>query len=433
MERRDVVVIGGGLAGLAAACSAAERGARVRVLEATAHLGGRARTRSEQGYHLNMGPHALYAAGPGMEVLHALGVRPRGRAPSPAGVALARGQAFALPAGFVSLLSTGLLDLGEKLELGRLLARLRGLDPRPFDATPVGEALDALLARPGSRALARALVRLTSYGHAPELQSAGAALEQLQRALSGGVLYLDRGWQGLVEELRHAALRRGAGIETGVRVRAVRREPEGRWRIEADDGALRAADAVVIAASPRDTRRLVEDGDDPFLRRAEEQALPVRLAALDVALGALPAPRRTFALGIDAPTYLSVHSATAHLAPEGGAVVHVARYLDPVESPDREALRSQLEGLLDDLQPGWRAHAVRTDLLPGAVVSHALPRADLGGLAGRPGVTVPEAPGLFLAGDWVGGRGLLADASLASGREAGLAAAGVGAEAARAA
>jgi len=428
-----VIVIGGGLAGLAAACSAAERGARVRVLEATAHLGGRARTRVEQDYHLNMGPHALYAGGAGMEVLGVLGVRPRGHPPAQAGVALARGRAFALPAGFVSLLSTGLLDLGEKLEIGRFLTRLRGLDPRPFDTVPVGEALDRLLHRPGSRNLARALVRLTSYGHAPEIQSAGAALEQLQRALSGGVLYLDAGWQSLVEDLLAAARRRGVRAETGVRVRTVRRENDGRWGVEADDGIVRAAGAVVIAASPRDARRLVEKGSDPVLRRAEEEALPVRLASLDVALRALPAPRRTFALGIDAPTYLSVHSATARLAPEGGAVVHVARYLDPVESPDREALRSQLEGLLDGLQPGWRAHAVRTDLLPGAVVSHALPRADLAGLAGRPGVTVPEAPGLFLAGDWVGGRGLLANASLASGREAGLAAAGVGTEAARAA
>jgi hypothetical protein len=35
---------------------------------------------------------------------------------------------------------------------------------------------------------------------------------------------------------------------------------------------------------------------------------------------------------------------------------------------------------------------------------------------------VPGAPGLFLAGDWVGGEGQLADASLASGRAAALSA-----------
>ena len=41
-----------------------------------------------------------------------------------------------------------------------------------------------------------------------------------------------------------------------------------------------------------------------------------------------------------------------------------------------------------------------------------------GGLPGRPRPEVPEAPGLYLAGDWVGSEGMLADASLASARSA---------------
>jgi len=50
------------------------------------------------------------------------------------------------------------------------------------------------------------------------------------------------------------------------------------------------------------------------------------------------------------------------------------------------------------------------------------PRA--GGLARRPDATAAEAPGVLLAGDWVGPEGMLADAALASGRRAGLLAAG---------
>jgi hypothetical protein len=46
------------------------------------------------------------------------------------------------------------------------------------------------------------------------------------------------------------------------------------------------------------------------------------------------------------------------------------------------------------------------------------------GLAGRPAVDGTGVAGLLLAGDWVGGEGMLADASLASGRRAGLLAAG---------
>jgi hypothetical protein len=62
--------------------------------------------------------------------------------------------------------------------------------------------------------------------------------------------------------------------------------------------------------------------------------VPVRAACLDVGLARLPEPRRTFALGLDEPTYLSVHSKTAKLAPEGAAAIHVAKYLSTEERAD---------------------------------------------------------------------------------------------------
>jgi len=41
-----------------------------------------------------------------------------------------------------------------------------------------------------------------------------------------------------------------------------------------------------------------------------------------------------------------------------------------------------------------------------------------GGLAGRPAGTSADVPNVYFAGDWVGPRGFLIDASLASAREA---------------
>ena len=61
---------------------------------------------------------------------------------------------------------------------------------------------------------------------------------------------------------------------------------------------------------------------------------------------------------------------------------------------------------------------VRQRFLPELVVAHALPEAAFGGTRGRPGPDVPDVPGLYVAGDWVGAEGLLADASLASARAA---------------
>ncbi|MFN8640873.1 MAG: sigma-70 family RNA polymerase sigma factor [Candidatus Binatia bacterium] len=90
------------------------------------------------------------------------------------------------------------------------------------------------------------------------------------------------------------------------------------------DGRALAADAVVIAAGPDAVAQLL---DGPVPRGWAAAATPVRAACLDVCLTRLPRLRATFALGIDQPLYLSVHSAAARLAPEGAAMIHVLKYL----------------------------------------------------------------------------------------------------------
>jgi hypothetical protein len=102
-------------------------------------------------------------------------------------------------------------------------------------------------------------------------------------------------------------------------------------------------------------------------------------------------------------------------------VVHVAKYMlhrEPTNGAASPAIESELEFLLDQVQPGWRAHVVARRFLPSMTVSQALPRARDGGLRGRPAVEIAERPRVFLAGDWVGPRGTLADAAAASARDA---------------
>ena len=89
--------------------------------------------------------------------------------------------------------------------------------------------------------------------------------------------------------------------------------------------------------------------------------------------------------------------------------------IDKAKSGESSA---KLEALLDQCQPGWRAEVVDRRYAPNMIVSNALVRADRDGYRGRPRAAVPEVPGLFLAGDWVGPTGMLADASFASAREA---------------
>jgi phytoene dehydrogenase-like protein len=321
---------------------------------------------------------------------------------------------------------------------------------------------------PALAELMAALIRVSTYAADLEHLSAGAALAQLASAAKHGVRYLDGGWQTLVDGVTAAAVAAGALVWPRAAVSAIDDDnaPRGsilheranrsrsagdantvrgaantaenvahahggvsgvggaanpmasnsvrQLRVRLADGRVLEASAVVIAAGPQVASSLLPGS--AHLSRAAAAARPVRAACLDLALSSLPRPGAQFALGIDRPVYFSLHSAGAKLAPAGGAVLHVARYLDG--SADDDGAEQELEALCDRLQPGWRARLVERRFMPRMIVAHDMPRADAGGLSGRAPVAVADAPGVYIAGDWVGAEGLLADAAVASARAA---------------
>ncbi|MCE9668689.1 FAD-dependent oxidoreductase [Myxococcus stipitatus] len=411
MQAKKVAVVGGGLGGLVAAALLARDGCEVTVFERAKDLGGRARTTDVEGFCFNLGPHALYLAGAATRVLGRLGVHPKGGIPGRKGTAcsLRAGRLHTLPRGPVSLMTTDAMGLPAKVEMAKLLASLRRLDADALATTSAWDWLCSRLSRDDARDVFSSLVRVGTYCADLEALSAQVAVSQLQLALEGNVLYLDGGWRALVESVEAVARAAGVRVVTSARGEGIVWR-EGRVEaLRLGDGAVHGVDAVVVAGSPADVAALVP-GDDVLAREAAE-AVPVKAATLELGLSRLPRPEALFALGADRPWYLSVHSATARLGPEGGAMVHVMKYLSRQE-PD--ASEAELESVMDILQPGWREHVVARRYRPSLVVNHLLPRAETRGYAGRPSPQVPHLRGLFRVGDWVGDEGMLADASFAS-------------------
>jgi phytoene dehydrogenase-like protein len=410
----NVAVIGGGLAGLTAANYLARAGFSVTLFEKSSAAGGRARTDVERGFHFNLGPHALYSGGAAIGILRELGVKFQGRPPATSGgYAIDGGARHTLPVGPFSLLTSGLLGLGAKLEFGRLLSEFGKFDARSVERLSIREWAEREIKREAARRLFHSLIRVSTYADDPERQSAGAAIAQFQTALASGVLYLDGGWQTLVHGLREAAEKEGVKIIAGKRVKTIERDARVRG-VRLTNDVFHAARTVVIAAGPAEACELIEGSEETALSEWAKAARPVRAACLNVALERLPEPRALFALGIDRPLYFSVHSAAAKLAPENGAVIHAAKYLGAGPDGAPRAVERELEEALDIMQPGWRDAVVARQFLPAMTVSNALVTATQGGLTGRPRAAVPGVEGLYVAGDWVGPEGMLADASMAS-------------------
>jgi phytoene dehydrogenase-like protein len=406
----DAVVVGGGLAGLTAGAILARGGRRVVVLEKGREPGGRAQTQTRHGFQFNLGPHALYRNGEAARVLRDLGVPFRGSVPDGDG-ALARGKIHRLPGSVWSLLRTTILTVREKWELARLFPRLPKMDATCLESQPVREWLEGTVRSTGVRQLMEAIVRVTTYVADMERLNAGVALRQIQLGLAGGVWYLDGGWTTLVEGLRAQLLATGGEIVCSAACTFVEPNDDG-YIIHLRDGGEFQTRSVVIAAGPAVVADLLPGADPEFLARLR-LLRPILVATLDIALSRLPDPRRTFALGIDEPLYFSVHSHWARLGPAGGAMVHVMKYLkEPAR--DAAAVRRELEALVDLCQPGWRELVVDERFMPHLVAANRLVTPEDGGLVGRPGPECPGLPGVYLAGDWVGPEGLLADAALAS-------------------
>ena len=188
-EKLDVVVVGGGLSGLVTAAYLGRAGLGTVVVEKARELGGRARTTVEGGYSLNLGAHAVYRNGPAWSVLGELGVPLEGGIPKATGaLALTNGGAHALPTGLLSLVTTGLLGLGGKLELSRVLATLGGIDTAPLVRVPAMEWIERAATAPEARAFLCALFRVATYTGDLHGLSAGAALSQVQHVAKHNVL-----------------------------------------------------------------------------------------------------------------------------------------------------------------------------------------------------------------------------------------------------
>ncbi|MGY1708755.1 hydroxysqualene dehydroxylase HpnE [Geodermatophilus sp. SYSU D00758] len=278
MSRPATVVVGGGLAGVAAALGRADRGDAVTLLESRPRLGGLAGSFRRGDLVVDTGQHVfLRCCTAYRALLDRLGVADRVTlqdrldvpvaAPGAARARLRRGRGPAQLSLAAMLAGYRLLPPADRLRAARAGLALRRLDPA--DPALDGRDLGSWLAAHGqSRRAAAALWDLVGVAalNAPARDASLALGAMLFRtALLDDPAGADIGWArvplGALHDTAAAGALRRSGVEVRARARAAALTRRGgRWVVHERGGAEHVADRVVLAVPPEAAEGLLPAG-----------------------------------------------------------------------------------------------------------------------------------------------------------------------------
>ena len=310
-ERTRVVVVGGGIAGLAAAHELAGRDVHLTVREAADTLGGKVRTATFAEAPLDVGPDAFLTRRPeALELCRQLGLEEELVAPATGAASVWVGDRLRrLPAGTLLGVPTRIGPLARSRVLspiGVLRAALEPVVPgRPLQED---EAVGSLVRRRFGTQVHRRLVdplvggitagdtdRLSVEVNAPQLATAARRHRSLGRGarsvLAGAAtsepppfLTLPGGLGRLVEVLREHLAARGVDVRTGDPVDSLETAPGQGYVVGGRSGSS-AADAVVVAAPAPVAARLL----DPHAPAAAATLAAIPYASVTLVAMAYPA------------------------------------------------------------------------------------------------------------------------------------------------
>lgn len=265
MTARRLVVVGGGVAGLAAARAGSRAGLEVVLLEASDRLGGKVRTETVDGEPWEWGPDALVATKPrGRDLLEELGLL--GEAVSPAtgrAYLLHRGELRPLPAGTAMGIPKGPGALAAAVRAGilspwgALRALLEPVTPRLRWGDR--ELEDTLRKRLGREVAFRMTLPLISgvFGGLEGVAGMDGALLDLsggrslmvaaRRRPPARFLGLRAGMGRLVDRL--AADLEAADVRTGTRARSME-DLCGAYTVRTGHGPIEAAAVILAVPGP---------------------------------------------------------------------------------------------------------------------------------------------------------------------------------------
>jgi squalene-associated FAD-dependent desaturase len=414
------VIVGGGLAGIAAALDCLDHGVAVTVLERRGHLGGLTWSFTHNGLVFDNGQHVFLrccheylnlldriGAADDVEIQARLDIPVLAPASEDGPAHLARLRRSAWPAPLhlaSSLMRFPYLPLADRLRLGQAVVALRRLDlddPR-LDQTTFADWLRSH--GQSTRAIHSVwdLITVPTVNLSCEQASLAMGAKVFQTGLLSRADAADIGWSRVPlsrlhgERAESALIRGGAKIRTGCRVVGVEATPDGGFRVGTDTGPV-DADAVIVALAHHEAASVLPDRSLANQDRLDELG---ESAVVDVHLvfDRMVSPYRLMAGHSSAVQWVFDRTSSAGLDPRDGQYLAVSlSAADDLLSRRPDDLIRWIHDELGRLLPGAR-HAHLVDSLV-TKERRATFAARPGTATLRPGAATSR-PGLAVAGAW---------------------------------
>jgi squalene-associated FAD-dependent desaturase len=413
MSAPEVIVVGGGLAGLSAAVELVDAGARVTLLEARTRLGGATWSAAREGLEVDNGQHVFLRCCQAyrgflrrLDVEDRVVLQPSLELPvlSPDGrCAWLRRQPLPAPAHLApSLLRYVHLGLRDRLRVARAMRSLARLDPR--DPAVDGRRLGEWLAEEFGHAepltaFFELLVRPTLNVAAHDA-GLGLVAFVFQRGLLERPEAADIGWARVPLSQLHAEpaaallLQAGARLHLRSRVDAIESAPGAGLALRVGGSRLEA-DAVVLATTHEEAAELLPAAagvDCSGLRQLGRSPIVNLHIVYD-----RPVMTQPFLAGVRSPVEWVFDRSGSSGLEQGQYLAVSLSAADAWMGRSREELRAVFLPALEALLPSARGARVQQFFATceRAATFYQGP----GTLARRPGSRT-ALPGLFLAGAW---------------------------------
>ncbi|MDG5787712.1 FAD-dependent oxidoreductase [Evansella sp. AB-P1] len=413
----DVIIVGGGLAGLSAAAYLSHSGKKVAVIE-RGKLGGRAMTINMKGFQFNFGAHAIYGRDKSYLALmeKELNLKLYWSEFTQMKAKYDLGEEVSVvPSNIGGLLQTKLLKGMDKFRFAyHVLFTMLGFE-KGDPTLSIQQWLDRKKVSPAVKEMMLNLASSNFFTGEPESIPSDVFFGYYKRLFKTNipVSYIQGGWRKLIDEFVRVIEQNNGEIITKTKVTGITTEKSTVTKIHTSKHTF-VADDFIFAIPPDELKVLFNSTPLQSDLESYNSYEPTYVMFYDVGLKRRIESPYTYIFDKDRQIFISdISYYDMEAAPPGGQLLQAVAYLKANEvdsTQSHEHIKNRIEDFYDKHFDGWRKELVVPRVSKVAVVQAIKWTMNQRGLP----TSFPGIKNAYFAGDWCQGTGQLSELSFSS-------------------